>query len=72
MYALIVWLLYYVIFGVALNRFINASVSNAVFDRFINSRIEGAKVNQGLNLESDDDEEEEEEDDIRENSTEKQ
>ena len=60
MYAIIVWMLYYVIIGVALSRFVNASLANAVFDRFINPRIEGAKVNQGLNTEPDEDDEEEE------------
>ena len=39
---------YYAIIGFGLSRFITASYTNAVFDRFINSRIEGAKVNQGL------------------------
>ena len=44
--------------GFALSRFITASYPNAVFDRFINSRIDGAKVNQGLRpAEFDDDEE---------------
>lgn len=39
---------YYILIGFGLSRFITASYTNAVFDRFINSRIEGAKVNQGL------------------------
>ena len=39
---------YYMIIGFGLSRFITASYTNAVFDRFINPRIEGAKVNQGL------------------------
>ena len=39
---------YYVFIGFGLSRFITASYTNAVFDRFINPRIEGAKVNQGL------------------------
>ncbi len=60
MYAIIVWLLYYVVIGVALNRFVIASLANAVFDKYINSRIEGAKVNQGLYTGEDDDDEEEE------------
>jgi uncharacterized membrane protein YesL len=52
-------LLYYVLIGFSLSRFIYASYTNAVFDRFINSRIDGAKVNQGLSQEEDEDEEEE-------------
>ncbi|MCR5296961.1 MAG: DUF624 domain-containing protein [Clostridiales bacterium] len=47
---------YYCVIGFGLSRFITASYTNAVFDRFINTRIEGAKVNQGLR-EKDDDEE---------------
>jgi len=39
---------YYMLIGFGLSRFITASYTNAVFDRFINPRIEGAKVNQGL------------------------
>ncbi len=50
---------YYVLIGFGLSRFITASYTNAVFDRFINSRIEGAKVNQGLKEEDDDEEDEE-------------
>ena len=50
--------MYYVLFGFGLSRFITASYTNAQFDKFINSRIEGAKVNQGL---AEDDEEDEEE-----------
>lgn len=43
-----VLLLYYVMIGFGLSRFITASYTNAAFDRFINSRIEGAQVNRGL------------------------
>ena len=53
---LIVW---YALLGLMLSRFVTASYCNAVFDRFINPRIQGAKVNQGLRKEDDDDEEEE-------------
>ena len=45
----------YFLIGFALSRFITASYTNAVFDRFINPRIEGAKVNQGLRTPEDDD-----------------
>ena len=54
-------LMYYVLFGYAFSRFITASYTNAQFDKFINSRIEGAKVNQGLADPEEDDEDEEEE-----------
>ena len=54
--------LWYAFIGFALSRFITASYTNAVFDRFINSRIEGARVNRGMRAaEEDDDEDEEEE-----------
>ena len=45
--------------GFSLSRFIYASYTNAVFDRFINARIEGAAVNRGLSQEEDDDMEDE-------------
>ena len=52
---------YYMILGFALSRFVTASYTNAQFDKFINSRIEGAEVNRGLAEEDDEDYEEEEE-----------
>lgn len=52
--------LYYILIGYALSRFIYASYTNAVFDRFINPHIEGAVVNRGLSDEVDDDDYEEE------------
>lgn len=51
----LILLMYYVFFGFTFSRFITASYTNAQFDRFINSRIEGAKVNQGLAEEDEDD-----------------
>ena len=48
-----VLVLWYGLLGLALSRFVTASYTNAVFDRFINSRIEGAKVNRGLYQEED-------------------
>ena len=50
---------YYFLIGFALSRFVTASYTNAVFDRFLNPRIEGAKVNQGLHTDSGDEEDEE-------------
>lgn len=52
---------YYVLIGFALSRFVTASYANAVFDKYINSHIEGATVNRGLRQQDDDDDEEEEE-----------
>ena len=53
---------YYVLIGFSLSRFITASYTNMVFDRFINNRIEGARVNRGLQETDDNDEEDAEED----------
>ena len=59
-------LAYYVLFGFTFSRFITASYTNAQFDRFINSRIEGAQVNRGLAEEDEDDWEAEEDESERE------
>ena len=53
-------ILWYLIIGFSLSRFITASFTNGVFDRFINSHIEGAKVNRGLREDLDEDEDNEE------------
>jgi len=50
---------YYLLIGFTLSRFVTASYTNAVFDKFLNPRIEGAKVNQGLRQNTEDEEEEE-------------
>lgn len=60
-YALMGLALYYVVMGFALVRFIHASFTNAVFDRYINSRIEGVEVNRGMAKEEEDDYTEEDE-----------
>ena len=52
---------YYMLAGFSLSRFVTASYTNAVFDRFINPRIEGAKVNQGLREKEEEEEDTEEE-----------
>ncbi len=52
---------YYLLIGFALSRFVTASYTNAQFDKFINSRIEGAQVNRGLAEDDDEDYDEEEE-----------
>ncbi|MGN0753710.1 MAG: DUF624 domain-containing protein [Aristaeellaceae bacterium] len=49
---------YYVLIGFTLSRFVTASYTNAQFDKFFNSRIEGAQVNRGLAEEDDEDEDE--------------
>ncbi|MBQ8556366.1 MAG: DUF624 domain-containing protein [Clostridia bacterium] len=57
---------YYLLIGFTLSRFVTASYTNAQFDKFINSRIEGAQVNRGLSEEDDDDWDDDEEDEERE------
>lgn len=52
---------YYLVLGFGLSRFVTASYTNGVFDKYINNRIEGAQVNRGLYT-PDEDEEEEDED----------
>ncbi|MBQ7455965.1 MAG: DUF624 domain-containing protein [Clostridia bacterium] len=54
-YAVLFLVLYYVLLGNAMTRFVDASFTNAVFDRFINSRIEGVEVNRGMAKPEDDD-----------------
>ena len=61
MYAILALAAYYMIVGTALTRFVYASFSNAVFDRYINSRIAGVKVNRGMSEDTDTDDDETEE-----------
>lgn len=58
MIGLVILGVYYILIGYCLSRFVTASYTNSVFDRFINPRIDGAKVNQGLRETEDDDDEE--------------
>lgn len=58
LYALMALAAYYALIGNALARFAYASLSNAVFDRFINPNIAGAQVDRGLAKEDDLDEDE--------------
>lgn len=51
---LLIVALYYAVMGYAMTRFVFASYTNAVFDRYVNSHIEGAKVNRGLATDTDD------------------
>ena len=55
-YALMVLAGYYLLIGNALARFVYASLSNAVFDKFINTRLEGVQIDRGLAKEEDIDE----------------
>ncbi len=58
-WALLGFVAYFLLIGFALSRFVAASYSNATFDKYINPRIEGAAVNQGLYRPEAEDEEEE-------------
>ena len=60
LYALLALGAYYLIVGNAFSRFVFASFTNGVFDRFINIHIEGVEVNRGLATEEEDDDDEEE------------
>lgn len=60
-YAMLGLAIYYVVFGYAFVRFVHASYTNGVFDRFINSRIEGVQINRGLAHEEEEDFTEEDE-----------
>ena len=62
-YAYMILVVYYLIIGFSLSRFVTASYTNGVFDKYINSRIEGAKVNRGLREADDDDDYEDDEED---------
>ena len=59
--ALLVLAAYYIIIGFSLARFVCASYTNGVFDKFINSHMEGVEINRGLASEEDEEEDEEEE-----------
>lgn len=48
--------MYYILFGFAFSRLIYASFANGVFDHFLNPKIEGAQVRQGLRPHMEEDE----------------
>ena len=50
---------YYILIGFTLARFVYASFTNGVFDKYINIHMEGVQVNRGLSTDADDDEEDE-------------
>ena len=51
---------WYVLIGFTLSRFVTASFTNGVFDKYINARIEGVEVGRGLAKDDDDDDDEDE------------
>ena len=61
-WGLMLLFLYYMLIGFSLSRFVTASYTNGVFDRYINPKIEGAKINQGLREQDDDDDDDKDED----------
>ena len=61
MYAVLFLGAWYVLIGFSLSRFVTASYTNAVFDKFINARMEGVKINRGLRDPEDEDDEDDEE-----------
>ena len=63
MYAVLGLGVWYILIGFSLSRFITASYTNAVFDKYINSKMEGVKVNRGLRDPEDEDDEDENEND---------
>lgn len=64
MYCMLGLFAYYLLIGFSLSRFVTASYTNAVFDKYINAKIEGAVVNRGLYVpdEDEDDAEDDSED----------
>ena len=58
MYAIMILGVYYIVCGISLARFIFASFTNAIFDKYINSHIAGVKVNRGLSKETDEEDDE--------------
>ena len=59
--ALLALAIYYVMLGFAMARFVCASYTNGVFDKFINSHMEGVQINRGLASEEDLEDEEDDE-----------
>jgi uncharacterized membrane protein YesL len=67
-YAIMGLFLYYMVLGFGLSRFITASYTNGVFDRYINSRIEGVQINRGMYTGSDDDDDDDEDEENQDQS----
>ena len=55
-------MLYYMCIGFTLSRFVSVSYVQGVFDKFINSKMEGVEVNRGIYQDPDDEDDEDEED----------
>lgn len=51
---------YYFLIGFSLARFVYASYTNGVFDKYINARIEGVQINRGMASDEEDEEEDDE------------
>lgn len=62
-WTVVICFLYYALFGFAFSRFISASFTNAVFDKYINSKIDGVQVDRGLYKNDDDDDDDPDADD---------
>lgn len=54
-YVMLVFMLYYLLFGFAFDRFLFSAYANAVCEKYINPRIDGAKVGMGLRQTTEDD-----------------
>ena len=54
-YVMLVFVLYYLLFGFAFDRFLFSAYANAVCEKYINPRIDGAKVGMGLRQTTEDD-----------------
>lgn len=63
MWAIIGLFLYYLLFGFSLYAFVTVSYTNGVFDKYINSHIEGVETNRGLRKPDDDEDDEDDEED---------
>ena len=64
LYGIMILAAYYILIGFSLSRFITASFTNAVFDKYINSHMEGVEINRGLRKETDEEDEDEEEEEL--------
>ncbi len=62
-YVYIAIIIVYIAIGLSLNSMAINSVTNAIFDKYINLRIKGARVNQGLRVEYDDEYDDEDDED---------
>lgn len=61
-WAILVWILIYILIGYSFNGFLYASYANYIFDKYMNPRIDGAPMNLGLRSSEYDDEDDEDDD----------